>query len=58
MKLTVRQEEEETVNADMEGVLEVKPVPVAEFGDYVAHGHSNSNEIFKFQYSVCESCNM
>ena len=49
--LTVRQEEEEVANVDREGV-EVRPVPVAEFGDYVADSHSNSNEIFKLQYSV------
>ena len=49
--LSVRQEEEEATTVDREGV-EVRPVPVAEFGDYVAESHSNSNEIFKLQYSV------
>ena len=49
--LTVRQEEEEAATVDREEV-EVRPVPVAEFGDYVADSHSNSNEIFKLQYSV------
>jgi hypothetical protein len=56
VKLTVRQEEE-VADVDMERV-EVKPVPVAEFGEYVVQGHANSNEIFTSQYSVCESCNM
>ena len=50
--LTVQQEEEEIAIVDKERV-EVRPVPVAEFGDYVADSHSNSNEIFKLQYSVC-----
>ena len=53
--LTVRQEEEEVANVDREGV-EVRPVPVAEFGDYVADSHSNSNEIFKLQYVCSKYC--
>jgi hypothetical protein len=50
-KLTVRQEEEKTADVDMERV-EVKAVPVAEFGDYVVDGHSNSNEVFTIYYNV------
>ena len=51
VRLTVRQEELGAALADGERV-EVKPVPLAEFGEYVAQGHSNSNEIFKLQYKV------
>jgi hypothetical protein len=51
-KLTVRQDEEKTADVDMERV-ELEPVPVAEFGYYVAQCHSNSNKILASQYSVC-----
>ena len=51
VRLTVRQEEEEAAAADRERE-EVQPVPVAEFGEYVAKNHFNSDETFKLQYSV------
>ena len=46
------QEEEEAAAVDKERVA-VQPVPVAEFGDYVAQNHSNQDEVFKLQYEVC-----
>jgi hypothetical protein len=52
VKLTVRQDEEKTADVDIERV-EVKPVPVAEFGDYVFHSHSNSNKVFRLYFDVC-----
>ena len=51
VRLTVRQEEEKTAPAARERV-DVQPVSVAEFGDYVAYCHSNSDEMFKYQYMV------
>ena len=51
VRLTVRQEEEEAAPVARERV-DVQPVSVAEFGDYVAYCHSNSDEIFKYQYMV------
>ena len=51
VRLTVRQEEEEAAAVDRERE-EVQPVPVAEFGEYVAKNHANSDEIFKLQYNV------
>ena len=51
VRLTVRQEEEEAAPVYRERV-EIQPVPVAEFGDYVAHCHSDANKIFKLQYNV------
>ena len=51
VRLTVRQEEEEATPVARERV-DVQPVSVAEFGDYVAYCHSNSDEIFKYQYVV------
>ena len=53
VKLTVnRQEEEEAPTADKESV-EIKPIPITGFGDYVAQSHSHSDQGFKNQYSVC-----
>ena len=51
VRLTVRQEEEEAAPVARERV-DVQPVSVAEFGDYVAYCHSNSDEMFKYQYMV------
>ena len=51
VKLTVNREEEEATE-DKERV-EMKPIPVAEIGDYVSQSHSHSDQDFKFQYSVC-----
>ena len=51
VRLTVRQEEEEEAPVDRERV-EIQPVPEAEFGEYVAHCHSDANKVFKLQYSV------
>ena len=50
---TVRKKGEglqETVDGG--GVAGVKPVPIKEFGDYVAHLHSNNNKLFKSQFKV------
>ena len=51
VRLTVRQEEEEAAPLARDRV-DVQPVSVAEFGDYVAYCHSNSDEMFKYQYMV------
>ena len=51
VRLTVRQEEEEAAPVDRERV-EIQPVPVAELGDYAAYCHSNSELVFKSQYTV------
>ena len=51
VRLTVIQEEEEEAVAAKERV-EIQPVPVAEFGDYVANNHANSDKIFRIQYNV------
>ena len=51
VKLTVRQEQQEAAAVDRERV-QVRPVPVAEFGEYVATNHSDSNKCFKIQYTV------
>ena len=51
VRLTVRQEEEEAAPVDRERV-EIQPVPVTEFGEYVAYCHSDANKVFKLQYNV------
>ena len=51
VRLTVRQEEEEAAPVDRERV-EIQPMPVTEFGEYVAYCHSDANKVFKLQYSV------
>ena len=51
VRLTVTLEEKEAAVVDKERVA-VQPVPVAEFGDYVAQNHSNQDEVFKLQYRV------
>ena len=49
--LTVRAEGDEAADEIIDKV-EVQAVPVAEFGDYVARAHANSNETFKHQFKV------
>ena len=46
VRLTVTQEEEEPAVTAKERV-EIQPVPVAEFGEYVAKNHARSDKIFK-----------
>ena len=53
VRLTVTQEQEDHAVTPKERV-EILPVPVAEFGEYVANNHAHSDEIFKLQYNVCE----
>ena len=50
VRLTVTKEEKKEV-VETEKVY-MNPIPLENFGDYVVHGHSNSNEIFKQQYAV------
>ncbi len=51
VRLTVTQEEEEPAVGTKERV-EIQPVPVPEFGEYVAKSHAHTDEIFKLQYNV------
>ena len=49
--LTVRAEGDEAAD-EVTDKVEMQPVSVAEFGDYVAQAHANSNRILKQQYRV------
>ena len=49
--LTVRTEEEGFADKVVDSEVKVQAVPVAEFGDYVAQAHANSNKTFH-QYMV------
>ncbi len=50
--LTVRKEEDEDLQTSSDTVIIQEPVPVKEFGDYVARLHSNDNKLFKSQFTV------
>ena len=52
VKLSVRLEEDDAKAVKPERI-DLEPVPMKEFGHYVAQCHSNSNEIFLHQYLVC-----
>ena len=54
VRLTVTQEEEEPAAVKPKERVEIQPVPVSEFGEYVAKNHAHLDEIFKLQYNVCE----
>ena len=49
--LTVRAEGDEAAD-EVTDKVEVQAVPVAEFGDYVAQAHANSNRTLKQHYRV------
>ena len=49
--LTVRADGDEAAD-EVTDKVEVQPVSVAEFGDYVAQAHANSNRTLKQQYRV------
>ncbi len=50
--LTVRKEEDEDLQESSDTVTIQEPVPVKEFGDYVACLHGNNNKLFKSQFFV------
>ena len=53
MKLTVENEGESSINATIGDKVSTSPVPVLEFGKYVAELHTSSNKPFKDLYQVC-----
>ena len=54
VRLTVSQEEDEPAVTDKERV-EIQPVPVAGFGEYVADSHAHADKAFRLQYNVSET---
>ena len=55
MKLTVEMEGESSTNASTDEKVSTRPIPVPEFGKYVAKLHTSSNKSFKDLYQVCVS---
>ena len=56
VRLTVNEEGiSSTDAATMNGMVSSRPIPVPEFGKYVADLHANSNQPFKDLYQVCVS---
>ena len=56
VKLTVNEEGiTSTDAATMNGMVSSRPIPIPEFGKYVADLHTNSNQPFKDLYQVCVS---
>ena len=55
LKLTVYKEEdtESKDDATSHCVVSSRPIPIPEFGKYVAEFHANSNQAFKDLYKVC-----
>lgn len=51
VKLTVQFEGEKTPDVERKA-MSFAPIPVAEFGDYVARNHANNNQGFRDQYQV------
>ena len=53
MKLSVEGERESSTSATNGDKVSTRPIPVLEFGKYVAELHTNSNKPFKDLYQVC-----
>ena len=53
VRLTVTKEEEEPAVTVKERV-EIQPVPMAKFGEFVAGNHAQSDKIFRLQFNVSE----
>ena len=54
VKLTVSEEGISSTDAGaMNGMVSSRPIPVPDFGKYVADLHANSNQPFKDLYQVC-----
>ena len=53
MKLTVEKEEESSTNTTISEKVSTRPIPVLEFGKYVAKLHTSCNKPFKDLYQVC-----
>ena len=55
VKLSVQMEGEKTPDVERK-IMTFEPIPVAEFGEYVAQNHGNNNQGFRDQFSVSLGC--
>ena len=53
VKLTVKEEGGSSIAVAFEEMVSTRPIPIPEFGNYVAQLHTNSNQPFKDLYQVC-----
>ena len=52
VKLAVRKEREHSVSDEFENPVSTRPIPVPDFGKYVAELHADSNQLFIELYKV------
>ena len=53
IKLVVTKDGEASMHSTTDGVVLSRPIPIPEFGKYVAELHTNSNQPFKDLFQVC-----
>ena len=58
VKLLVEPEGKDSTPDLEKEYLQLKPISLEEFGEYVALNHSNGNKIFRDQFQVCDIPNM
>ena len=56
IKLMVNEEGRASTAVATDDMVSSRPIPVPEFGKYVAELHTNSNQPFKDLYQVCALC--
>ena len=55
IKLMVNEEGGASMHVAIDDIVSSRPIPIPEFGKYVAKLHTNSNQPFKDLYQVCAS---
>ena len=58
IKLMVNEEGGASTYIAIDDMVSSRPIPISEFGKYVAELHANLNQPFKDLYQVCTSCHI
>ena len=58
IKLMVNEEGGASTYIAIDDMVSSRPIPISEFGKYVAELHTNLNQPFKDLYQVCTSCHI